>query len=94
MHVYEEYRQRHVKSKVPIIRLEIYETFAGTDFINSTLDLVDLLQNDSNENIIEELENIKENINQMVIDKYTNNQKLGYRHIVEGYILRLQDGKE
>ena len=94
MHVYEEYRQRLVKSKVPIIRLEIYETFAGTDFINSTLDLVDLLQNDSNEDVIEELENIKQNINKMVIDKYTNNQKLGYRHMIEGYILRLKEGEK
>lgn len=88
--VYEEYRQRLVKSNVPIIRLEIYETFAGTDYIHSTLDLVDLLQSASNEDVIEELENIGGNISQLIIDKSANNQKLGYMHMVEGYILRLK----
>lgn len=87
--VYEEYRNRLLENN-DILRLEIYETFAGTDFIINTVDLVELLQDGKDKDIIEELEEIKQNIFKVYTNKYTKLEKQGYLLITKGYILRLK----
>lgn len=88
--VFEEYRERLIKNNVDILELEIYETFAGTDFIDNTLDLVELLESKDYKEILCELKAIKEAILNTTTDKYTANERLGYGYIVDGYILRVE----
>lgn len=88
--VFEEYRQRLINNDVDILILEIFETFAGTDFIDNTLDLEEILESKNYKQILEELEEIKENILCINTNKYTNTEILGYSYIVDGYILRVE----
>lgn len=88
--VYEEYRKRLLCSNASILKLEIYETFAGTGFIDNTLDLVELLQFD-NDVILNELKEIRKNICNNIEKRYTDIERLGYMSIVNGYIVRLQE---
>lgn len=97
--VYEEYRQRLINNKAPILNLEIFETFIGTGFISNSYDLLEILIKNDTKQMIEELEEIKVNILEFSEDSYNNlkrynvTERLGYYLIAEGYILRLQ-GKE
>ena len=89
--VYEEYRQRLVNNNADILRLEIYETFAGTGFIVcNTVDLVEtLLYGDANE-VIQELQEMKQNIlNYTVDNRYSLKDLIVYFLAVEGYLLRI-----
>ena len=88
--VFEEYRQRLLNNNVDILILEIYETFAGTDFIDNTLDFMQILEGKSYKQILEKLKEIKEKILHISTNKYTGNQRLGYCNIVEGYIHRVE----
>lgn len=88
--VFEEYRQRLINNNVDTLVLEIYETFAGTEFINNTLDLVEILEGKDYEQILSELKEIKETILHIATNRYTTNQKLGYIKIADGYILRVE----
>lgn len=88
--VFEEYRQRLLDNNVGILELEIFETFAGTDFIDNTLDLVELLKSRNYKEILKGLKQIKEAILHITTKKYTGNQRLGYCNIVEGYIHRVE----
>lgn len=97
--VYEEYRQRLIDRKAPILNLEIFETFIGTGFIFNSYDLLEILIENDTKQMIEELEEIKVNILEFSEDSYNNlkrynvTERLGYYVIAEGYILRLK-GKE
>lgn len=42
--VYEEYRQKLINNNADILILEIFETFVGTDYIDNSLDLVQILE--------------------------------------------------
>lgn len=88
--VFEEYRQRLLDNNVGVLELEIFETFAGSDFIDNTLDLEEILESKNYKQILEELKVIKENILHITTNKYTGNQRLGYCNIVEGYIHRVE----
>lgn len=92
--VYEEYRSRLLNSKADILRIEIFETFAGTDFIDNTLDLVDILLGKDYELIVEELNRIMENIKQIKSSKYTQNETKGYYLIAKGYLLRIKERED
>lgn len=89
--VYEEYRQRLININAPIINLEIFETFIGTGFLTlNSLDLLEVLINNDMEEIIEKLEDMKENIFINHQGRYTDKEKAGYYLIIEGYLLRLK----
>lgn len=87
--VYEEYRQRLLNSKVPILNLEIFETFIGSGFISNSCDLLELLIYNDTEQIIEEIIEIKNNILEFSGDRYSSIEIYGYYMIAEGYRLRL-----
>lgn len=87
--VYEEYRQCLLNSKVPILNLEIFETFIGSGFISNSCDLLELLIYNDTEQIIEELIEIKNNILEFSGDRYSSTEIYGYYMIAEGYRLRL-----
>ena len=79
--VYEEYRKRLLKNNVDILILEIFETFVGTDYVET-------LEDKDYEEILKELKNIQYTID--TTNKYTPIEKLGYSNIVFGYILRVE----
>ena len=84
--VFEEYRKRLLDKDVDILILEIFETFAGTDYIDNTLDLVQILDGKDYKEILQELKAIRGNIYNNITNKYTGNEKLGYSNIADGYI--------
>ena len=88
--VFEEYRKRLLNKDVDILILEIFETFAGTDYIDNTLDLVQILEGKNYKEILQELKYIRENIYNNITNKYTGNEKLGYSNIADGYIRRVE----
>ena len=88
--VFEEYRKRLLDKDVDILILEIFETFAGTDYIDNTLDLVQILEGKNYKEILQELKYIRENIYNNITNKYTGNEKLGYSNIADGYIRRVE----
>lgn len=88
--VFEEYRERLIKNNVDTLILEIFETFVGTDYIDNSLDLVQVLESKDYKLIQKELKTIQKKIYQNETNKYTGNEKLGYSNIVYGYILRVQ----
>ena len=88
--VFEEYRKRLLDKDVDILILEIFETFAGTDYIDNTLDLVQILEGKNYKEILQELKYIRENIYNNTTNKYTGNEKLGYSNIADGYIRRVE----
>lgn len=73
------------------IRLEIYEVFAKTDFVKSKERFLNILADKSNEEIKEELERIKINIDFSSDYKYTDMEKIGYKSIATGFIVRLHE---
>lgn len=87
--IYEKYRERILKRTKDILRLEIYETFVGTDFINNSLDFTELLEYGSIKSIIEELKYIKQNILHLNSKKYATDERIGYILIINGYLIRL-----
>lgn len=89
--VYEEYRNRLLEKNVPVLFLEIYETLAGTGFIDNTLDLVQLLECNNVYAIIETLKEFRKNIYTNLDDRYTEIEKIGYANIISGYIMRLEE---
>lgn len=88
--VFEEYRKRLLDKDVDVLILEIFETFAGTDYIDNTLDLVQILEGKDYKEILQELKTIRKNIYNNITNKYTGNEKLGYSNIVDGYIRRVE----
>lgn len=88
--VYEEYRQRLIDNKVSILNLEIFETFMGRDFVFNSYDLLEVLIENDTKQIIEEIEEIKENIIGANGSRYDFIDRVGYHLIAEGYILRLK----
>ncbi len=88
--VFEEYRKRLLNKNVDILILEIFETFAGTDYIDNTLDLVQILEDKDYKEILQELKSIRENIYNNITNRYTGNEKLGYCNIADGYIRRVE----
>lgn len=88
--VYEEYRQRLINNNADILILEIFETFVGTDYIDNSLDLVQILETKDYKAILKELKEIQKSIYKNETKRYTGNEKLGYSNIVYGYILRVQ----
>ncbi len=88
--VFEEYRKRLLDKDVDILILEIFETFAGTDYIDNTLDLVQILEGKDYKEILQELKAIRGNIYNNITNKYTGNEKLGYSNIADGYIRRVE----
>lgn len=89
--IYEEYRQRLLTNKVPIINLERFETFTGRDMVSNSLDLLDTLLENDTKQIIELLEQIKLDIFNGNAGRYSDTEKTGYYLIAEGYILRLKN---
>ena len=89
--VYEEYRNRLLEKNVPVLFLEIYETLAGTGFIDNTLDLVQLLECNNLYALIDELKEIRESIFSYSDERYTEIEKIGYINILNGYIMRLEE---
>ena len=88
--VFEEYRKRLLDKDVDILILEVFETFAGTDYIDNTLDLVQILEGKDYKEILQELKAIRGNIYNNITNKYTGNEKLGYSNIADGYIRRVE----
>lgn len=88
--VYEEYRERLITKNADILILEIFETFIGTDFIDNSLDLLQILETKDYKEILEELKNIQKNIFKTITNKYSIYEKKGYKNIVDGYILRVE----
>lgn len=88
--IFEEYRQRLLNNNVDVLILEIFETFAGTGFIDNTLDLVQTLESKDYKEILADLRQIQENILHIKTKRYTGTQILGYCKIVEGYIYRVE----
>lgn len=88
--VYEEYRERLINNNVDILILEIFETFVGTDYVDNSLELVQILESKDYKEILKELKAIKERIYKNETKKYTPNEKSGYYNIVFGYILRVK----
>lgn len=88
--VYEEYRDRLLENTNDVLKLEIYETFAGRDFVDNTLELVELLEIGSAKDIIKELEQIQKNIFEIQTNKYTTEEKIGFYLIAQGYIYRFK----
>jgi len=73
------------------IRLEIYEVFAKTEFIEDKEKFLDTLANKPDEEVIEELEQIKMNTYRDFGDKYTQMEKIGYKSIATGFAVRLHE---
>lgn len=88
--IYQEYRERLIKSNPSSLELEIFETFIRTDFIGNTLELIKVLENKDYKGILKELKVIEKNIYSIKDDKYTRNERLGYSNIICGYIRRVQ----
>ena len=88
--IYQEYREKLIKSNVGNLELEIFDIFIRKDFIEDTLKFVQLLQNKDYKGLLKELKTIEKSLYNIKDNKYSRNERLAYSNIARGYVIRLQ----